>query len=97
VGVAVIHADEQTDGHGEAHTRFSYANALNKVLRFRLLQVALDKVQSWDMEHKVTNGEVPYMSDCSLLMKGLCSVEFLVFMKKCQKCGSNFEHNCRIL
>jgi hypothetical protein len=40
----VIHADEQTDGHGEAHTRFSHANALNKVLRFRLLQVALDKV-----------------------------------------------------
>ena len=82
--------------HGETHTLFSYANALNKVLRLRVLQVALDKARSWDLVHVVRNSEVPYLSDCSLLMKYLYTVEFLVFMKKCQKHVSNFEHSCRI-
>ena len=87
VEVAVIHAEGQTDRHGEIHALFSHSNAPNKVLRLRVLQVALDKAQSWDLVHMVTNSEVPYLRDCSLLMKGLCSVEFLVFMKKCQKRG----------
>jgi hypothetical protein len=69
--VTVIHAEGQTDRRGEAHTLFSHANALNKVLRLRVQQVALDKAQSWDLVHMVINSEVPYLRDCSLLMKGL--------------------------
>jgi len=79
VGVAVIHAKGQTDRQEEDHTLFSHANALNKVLRLRVLQVALDEAQSWDLVHMVINSEVPYLSDSLLLMKGLCCVEFLVF------------------
>jgi hypothetical protein len=76
VGVAVIHAEGQKDRHGEAHTLFSHANALNKVLRLRVVQVALEKAQSWDLVHMVINSEVPYLSDCSLLMKGIALWSF---------------------
>jgi hypothetical protein len=82
VGVAVLHAEGQTNRQGEALTLFSHANALNKALRLRVLQVALDEAQSWDLVHMVINSEVPYQSDSSLLIKGLCSLEFLVFFYK---------------
>jgi hypothetical protein len=96
VGVAVMHAEGQTDRHGETHTLFAHANTHNKLLRLRVMQVALDKVHSWYLVHMAINSDVPYLSNRSLLMKGLCPVEFLVFMKKCQRRGSNFEHSCRI-
>jgi hypothetical protein len=66
------------------------------VSEYHVCQVALDKVQSWDRVNMVINSEVPHLSDCSLRMEGLCSVEFLVILEKFEKRGSNFEHSCSI-